>query len=76
MSQSEIEKRIEKAVERRMLDNIPHVCTYCGWFRMNEEKPHNRFCKYKGMLKVDHGICQDFTLASDWKRRKQGDITV
>jgi len=76
MSQSEIRKMVEQEVERRMKDNIPHNCTYCDWFRMNAVAPHNRFCKKQGMLNVENGVCQDFVLAGDWKKRRVGDITV
>ena len=76
ISKKEIERLVDAAVEKRVRDGMPHICTWCGWFRMNDAVPHNRFCRFKGMLRVDQGICQEWYLAEDYKRRKVGDITV
>jgi len=76
MSEKKIKALIDEAVEQRVRDSIPRICTFCGWFRMNTEIPHNRFCRKKGLLNVVRGICQDWVLAVDYKERKVGDITV
>ena len=76
VNEERIKELIDAAVEQKVRDNMPHTCTYCGWFRMNEEVPHNRFCRKTGLLHVERGICQDWVLAEDYKQRKVGDITV
>ena len=76
INEKKIREMIDEAVEQRVRDSMPHICTYCGWFRMNTEVPHNRFCQFKGMLRVEGGICQEWYLAEDYKKRKVGDITV
>ena len=72
----ELSSYIDTLVHERVAKKIPHICTYCGWFQFNEGHKTNRYCQFKGDLKLKKGVCQMWKLAEDVGNRVRGNYTV
>ena len=72
----ELSAYIDNLVHERVAKKIPHICTYCGWFQFNVDHKTNRYCQFKGELKIVKGVCQLWKLAEDVGLRVRGNYTV
>ena len=69
-------KYIDALVKERVAKKIPHICTYCDQFQFNEGHKTNRYCQFKGKLKIIRGVCQRWGMAEDVGLRVRGNYTV
>jgi len=67
VSKSELEKMIDKAVEKRLEEEVKHWCFTCRWFMFRENG--TRVCQCPDDLVVKAGICQNWRLEPRKERR-------
>jgi len=72
----ELEAYIDKLVHERVAAKVPHICIYCERFQFSQTKKTNRYCQYKGELRLERNICQMWILAEDVGLRVRGNYTV
>lgn len=71
-STTELEKLVKELVAKGIEEATAHDCFSCGWFKLSEKKPRNRYCTYPGPLKLARGICQMWKFEPDSEMRNRG----
>jgi len=74
----QLKEYVESLVKEAVSKKVPHICSYCALFQFSENRnvPRNRYCQFKGDLKLMRGICQMWILAEDVGLRVRGNYTV